>query len=235
MTTLPIAILAGGLATRLRPITSNIPKALVEVAGKPFVLHQLELLYQYEFKHIVLCVGHLGEMVQEALGDGAQWGMKIEYVFDGTPLLGTGGALRKALPLLGEKFLILYGDTYLRCDYSAVAKSFVTSEKQGFMTVFRNCNQWDRSNVLFSDDQIVNHNKQNPTAEMQHIDYGLGALQAKIFDNYSPDTAIDLATIYQDLAKQDELAGFEVQKRFYEIGTPSGLKETRNYFKEKVR
>ena len=232
--TLPVAILAGGLATRLQPLTQKIPKGLVDVAGKPFIQHQLELLHRHGFNHIVLCVGHLGEMIQAELGDGRQWGMNIEYVFDGKPLLGTGGALRKALPLLGEQFLVLYGDTYLNCNYAAVTKSFVVSGKQGLMTLFQNANQWDRSNVLFADDQILRYDKHSPTTEMQHIDYGLGALHAKVFDAYPPDTEIDLAMIYQDLVAREELAGFEVLKRFYEIGTPAGLEETRRYFMEKI-
>ena len=231
--TLPVAILAGGLATRLRPITQKIPKGLVDVAGKPFIQHQLELLRRHGFSRVVLCVGYLGEMVRDVFGDGSEWGMDIEYVFDGDPLLGTGGALRKALPLLGEQFLILYGDTYLDCDYAAVEKSFVVSGKKGLMTVFQNCNRWDQSNVLFSRDQIRCYDKHDPTPDMQHIDYGLGVLQSKVFDAYPQDTVIDLATIYQDLVTQEQLAGFEVIKRFYEIGTPAGLEETRNYFTEK--
>ena len=231
--TLSCAILAGGLATRLRPITQKVPKGLVEVAGKPFIQHQLMLLKEHGFEHVVLCVGHLGEMVEEALGDGSRWGMKLEYVFDGEPLLGTGGALRKALPLLGDQFVILYGDTYLDCDYAAVAKSFVASRKLGLMTVFQNCNRWDRSNVLFSEDKIQCYDKNSPTTNMQHIDYGLGVLHSKVFDAYPQDTIIDLAIIYQDLVAQEQLAGFEVTKRFYEIGTPAGLEETRRYFKER--
>lgn len=228
--TLPVAILAGGLATRLRPITQKIPKGLVDVAGKPFIEHQLQLLRRYGFSRIVLCVGHLGEMVQAVLGDGSQWGIDIQYVFDGDLLLGTGGALRKALPALGEQFLVLYGDTYLDCDYAAVEKSFIDSGKLGLMTVFRNCNRWDRSNVLFIEEQIQCYDKQCPSADMQHIDYGLGVLHSKVFDVYPQDTIIDLATVYQDLVAKEQLAGFEVTKRFYEIGTPAGLKETREYF-----
>lgn len=228
--TLPIAILAGGLAGRLRPITERIPKVLVEVAGKPFVEHQLELLRRHGFNRVVLCLGYLGEMVQSALGDGSRWGMNLSYVFDGKILLGTGGALRKALPLLDENFLVLYGDTYLDCDYKAVEEAFIASGKLGLMTVFRNANQWDRSNILFTGGRIIRYDKQYPSPDMKHIDYGLGALQAKAFDAYPEDTAIDLATIYQGLLAQDELSGFEVTKRFYEIGSPAGLDETRRYF-----
>ena len=228
--TLPVAILAGGLATRLRPLTERIPKVLVEVAGKPFVEHQLELLRRYGIKRVVLCVGYLGEMVEAALGDGARWDLDLKYVYDGKILLGTGGALRRALPLLGERFLILYGDAYLRCDYAAIGEAFTASGKRGLMTIFRNVNRWDRSNILFSEGKIVRYDKQHPTPEMEYIDYGLGALQAKVLDDYPADVPVDLAMIYQDLVAQKELAGYEVTERFYEIGSPVGLEETRQYF-----
>src|SRR5512136_2352765 len=118
--TLPVAILAGGLATRLRPITEQIPKSLLEVAGRPFAEHQLELLRRRGFTEIVLCVGYLGEQIRDILGDGARWGMRLQYAFDGDRLLGTGGALRRALPLLGEAFLVVYGDSFLECDYGTI-------------------------------------------------------------------------------------------------------------------
>src|SRR5574341_2143329 len=156
---LPVAIVAGGLGTRLSPLTERIPKSLVEVAGKPFVVHQLELLQQHGLRHVVLCVGYLGDQVRVSLGDGRQWGMNLQYVFDGPTLLGTGGALRRALPLLGESFLVMYGDSYLECDYGAVERAFLTSGKLGLMTVFQNDNLWDRSNVLFANSRIVRYDK----------------------------------------------------------------------------
>lgn len=233
--TLPVAILAGGLATRLRPLTERIPKALVDVGGKPFAEHQLGLLRRHGVNRAVLCVGYLGERVKAALGDGGRWGIDVQYAFDGETLLGTGGALRQALPLLGERFLVLYGDAYLDCDYRAVEEAFITSGKLGLMVVFRNANQWDRSNVVFADGRIVRYDKRCSTPDMAYIDYGLGALQAKAFDAYPKDTAIDLAAIYQGLLARNELAGFEVTQRFYEVGSPAGLEETRRYLSAKER
>ena len=233
--TLPVAILAGGLATRLRPLTERIPKALVDVAGKPFIEHQLDLLRRHGVNRIVLCVGYLGDMVEAALGDGSRWGIDLRYAFDGETLLGTGGALRKALPLLGERFLVLYGDSYLDCDYRAVEAAFVASGKLGLMTVFRNADRWDRSNVVFTDGRIVRYDKRRPTPDMAYIDYGLGALRAKAFYAYPTETAIDLAAIYKGLLARDELAGFEVTQRFYEVGSPDGLEETQRYLLAKER
>ncbi len=230
---LPVAILAGGLATRLRPLTEHLPKALLAVAGKPFAMHQLELLRQQGFTRVVFCVGYLGEQVRETLGDGHFMDLDIQYVFDGPALRGTGGALSQALPLLGDRFLVMYGDSYLECDYRAVEKAFLTSAKQGLMTVLRNADRWDRSNVVFEDGHIIRYDKHHQTAEMQYIDYGLGALRAEVFASYSAESALDLATIYQDLIGRNQLAGFEVTQRFYEIGSPRGLAETNQYLTKK--
>jgi len=226
---LPLAILAGGLATRLRPLTEKIPKSLVEVAGKPFIVWQIELLRRNGVAHLVLCLGYLGGQVQAELGDGSRWGMQVDYIFDGPRLLGTGGALRRALPRLGEAFFVLYGDSYLDCDYAAVESAFRASGKLGLMTVFRNANLWDRSNVIFENGRIQCYDKKNLVPEMKHIDYGLGVLQASTLVRYPADRALDLATVYQDLLAQDQLAGYEVSQRFYEIGSPAGLQETRDY------
>jgi NDP-sugar pyrophosphorylase family protein len=231
--TLPIAILAGGLATRLQPITETIPKVLVEVAGKPFAQHQLELLRRNGITRAIFCVGHLGEMVRDVLGDGNRFGMKIEYSFDGPKLQGTGGALRNALPLLGEEFLVVYGDTYLECDYTAVERTFLESGKTGLMTVFRNTGKWDHSNVVYRDGRIVNYDKQNRTPDMEYIDYGLGALRTEVFSFYPGDNFLDLEVVYRGLLARGELAGFEAPRRFYEIGSPEGLEETRNYLSGK--
>jgi NDP-sugar pyrophosphorylase family protein len=222
---LPVALLAGGLATRLRPITERIPKTLVTVAGEPFLAHQLRLLRAQGLTHLVLCVGHLGEMIQDQFGDGAQWGMQLEYSFDGPALLGTGGALVRALPLLGEAFLVLYGDSYLPIDYNAVIRAFLASGQPGLMTVFHNQGQWDTSNVVFADGIIHCYDKKALTPAMQHIDYGLGILRAEALAPYPRGQAFDLADVYRDLSRAGRLAGYEVESRFYEIGSPKGLAE----------
>jgi NDP-sugar pyrophosphorylase family protein len=218
------------MATRLRPLTNRFPKVLLEVGGKPFAVRQIELLRQHGFKEIVFCLGYLGEQVRESLGDGSDWGVNLDYVFDGAHPLGTGGALRKALPSLGEAFVVLYGDSYLECDYEAVVHAFEVSGKQALMTVFRNAGQWDHSNVVFQRGCIQRYDKQFASLEMQHIDYGLGVLRASVLKAYPTDEPLDLAQVYQDLLARNELAGFEVSQRFYEIGSPAGLEETRKYF-----
>jgi len=227
---LPVAILAGGLATRLGPITQTIPKALVDIAGKPFIVRQLALLREAGIERVVLCVAHLADQIEAVLGDGREFGIAVSYSHD--PLLGTGGALRSALPLLGDAFLVVYGDSYLRCDYAAIARAFVDSGKRGLMTVYRNDGRYDASNVQYADGRIVRYDKTPGIAGMTHIDWGLGALRASAFAGY-PDGKLDLAVVYQDLLAKGELAGYEVFERFYEIGSPAGLDDTRRLFTER--
>ena len=227
--TLPIAILAGGLATRLRPLTERVPKVLLEVAGRPFAEHQLRLLHDAGIEDVVFCVGYLGEMVEEALDDGSRFGLSIRYSYDGDQLRGTGGALIGALPLLGDAFLIMYGDSYLECDYAAVARTFVESGKLGLMAVIRNEGRWDKSNVVFEDGRIVRYDKKDRTSDMLYIDYGLGALRREALVSSS---ASDLADIYHDLSLRNELAACEMHDRFYEIGSPKGLQEADEYLRK---
>ena len=222
---LPVAILAGGLATRLRPITEKVPKLLVEVAGEPFFSHQLRLLQKAGLRRLVLCVGHLGEKIVEAYGDGAPWGVRIDYSFDGPQLLGTGGALIRALPLLGPAFFVLYGDSYLPIDYLAVGESFLRSGRLGLMTVYENRERYDASNVWFEDGRIRVYDKRSRVPQMHHIDYGLGAFQAAAFAGCPRDEVVDLAQVQQQLVARGELAGYELAQRFYEIGSPAGLAE----------
>jgi len=231
--TLPVAILAGGLATRMKPTTESIPKSLLDVHGKPFIARQLECLAERGAHRVVICIGHLGGMIRESVGDGSAFGLEVRYSDEGTTLLGTGGALKKALPLLSGKFLVLYGDSLLECDYEAVEKSFVHGGKTGLMTVYCNEDLYDASNVLFANGRIRMYDKKHRVPEMRHIDYGLGGLSARAFDSVPGGGRVDLAVLYQNLLEQDELAGFEVFQRFYEIGSPEGLAETRRYFEMK--
>ncbi len=230
---LPVAILAGGLATRLRPLTEDIPKALIEIAGRPFIDHQLELLARNGVRDVVLCVGHLGEMIEAHVGRGKRWGLAVSYSYDGTVLKGTGGAIRKALPLLGSSFLVLYGDTYLECDYAVIADAFAASGKLGLMTVFRNDNQWDRSNVSYRDGEILAYDKVNPSPEMNYIDYGLCGLRASVFDAYAGETMVDLATVFGVLVSTRQLFGYEVHRRFYEVGSHRGIAELQSHLRSK--
>ncbi len=222
--TYPIAILAGGLGTRLRAVAPNTPKALVPVAGRPFIDHQLELLRSRGMTRAVVCTGHLGTMIEEHVGDGRRFGMSVAYSHDGASPLGTAGALRRALPLLGSAFFTIYGDSYLDCDFAAVQAAFDASERTALMTVCRNPGTLVPSNVLF-EGRIVRYDKAHPTPQMEHVDYGLGVFRAGAFDGVPLDRPTDLAVVFERLLEQDQLAAYEVHDRFYEVGTPASLAE----------
>lgn len=225
----PVAILAGGLAIRLHPLTRTIPKALVDVNGVPFIAHQLRLLRANCVERVIVCAGYRGEMIQEYVGDGEDFGLRVEFVFDGPQLKGTAGAIKQALPLLGPIFFAVYGDAYLPCDYRAVQDAFERSGKPALMTVFRNDGRWDVSNVEFVDGRIVAYDKQRRTPKMRHIDYGLGVFTQRVFADVPTNQAHDLETLYQHLLSKGELAAYEVKQRFYEVGSFAGLEETRHY------
>jgi N-acetyl-alpha-D-muramate 1-phosphate uridylyltransferase len=222
----PVAILAGGIATRMRPHTDSLPKALLPVAGEPFIAHQLAQLRDQQITNVVLCVGHLGEQIRQFVGDGGPWRLHVSYSFDGPTLLGTGGALRRALPLLGDAFFVLYGDSYLRCDFASVARTFEESRRPGLMTVYRNDNALEPSNVRFERGAVVEYDKRARSPLMRHIDYGLSVLSAAVVASYPEGERFDLSLIHQDLIAARQLAGFEVSERFFEIGSPEGLRDT---------
>lgn len=227
---LPVAILAGGHATRLLPVTDTLPKALVPVAGRPFLLRQLDYLNNQGIREVVLCTGHRASQIEAVVGDGSSCGLDVQYSCDGDSLLGTGGAIRKALPELGAEFFVLYGDSFLPVDFGRVEDSYRANGQPGLMTVYRNAGQWDTSNVLFEEGKVVEYNKLTPRAEMQYIDYGLSILSAGVFDRYPPGEVFDLANLYHRLSISGQLAGHEVFERFYEIGSPAGLAQADQLF-----
>jgi NDP-sugar pyrophosphorylase family protein len=229
--TLPVAILAGGLATRLRPMTEKIPKSLVEVAGEPFVVRQLDYLRRQRVRDVVLCIGYLGEMIEAVVGDGSRFGLNVSYSMDGPVLRGTGGALQRAGQLLGEACFILYGDSYLPIDFGAIEAEFWASGQPALMTVLYNRDRWDKSNVLFVDGKLVEYDKSAPRPEFTYIDYGLSIVKREVLESYPTDEAFDLATVYHTLSLEKRLHGYEVFKRLYEIGSPSGLKEADEFFR----
>ena len=236
---LPVAILAGGLASRLQPLTRDTPKSLVMVAGRPFIFHQLELLRSQGVRRVVACVGHLGEQIESAVGDGRQFGLDVQYSFDGSRLLGTGGALKRAMPLLGADFFVLYGDSYLPCSFAAVQAAYETAHRPALMTVLRNDNRWDRSNVAFRADGSIEYNKDPGRGDpfhldFGHIDFGLSVLSGQALQPYPESATVDLADIWRALSAERELAAFEVTGRFYEIGSVCGLSDTEEFLTRRL-
>jgi N-acetyl-alpha-D-muramate 1-phosphate uridylyltransferase len=223
----PVAILVGGRATRLGAIASDRPKALVEVAGKPFLFHQLAMLRDQGVAEVVLCIGRFGEAIRDVVGDGSDHGLAVAYSEDPPGRSGTATAVRNALSLLGNEFMVLYGDTYLRIDFADVHRAFRRSERLALLTVLRNRGRWDRSNTELHGDIVVRHDKRNPTPAMEWIDYGLAALRVGAFARR--EAAEDLSDVYGRLAADGQLAAYPVSARFYEIGTPQALAETSRF------
>ncbi len=227
----PIAILAGGFATRLRPITSTIPKSMLIVAGAPFIQHQLRLLVCQGFKDIVICTGHLGDQIESFVRDGSRFGCSVLYSRDGDQPLGTGGALLKAVPLLGQRFMVIYGDSYLDISYAQPWETFLRAGQMALMTVYRNDGRWEKSNVEYSDGAIKRYDKAAPAPEMRYIDYGLGIFNREALLTFSLNKSFDLADVYRSLSQRGQLAAYEICQRFYEIGSSAGLADTDLYLR----
>jgi NDP-sugar pyrophosphorylase family protein len=229
----PVCILAGGLGTRLGNKVRETPKPLLEVAGEPFLTHQLRLLAAHGAREVVLCVGYRGKQVVERIGE-RRFGVHITYSHDAPGLSGTLGAIRKALPLLGERFLVLYGDTYLRVDYVAAALAWRDSGLPALMAVMRNDGRWGPSNAGYESRRVVRYDKHAPTPKMRWIDYGLGGLEARAVQSISEEEC-DLANLYGFLARRGELFGYPVRRRFYEIGTPVAMAETDTFLRRQAQ
>lgn len=229
---LPIVVLAGGLATRLYPITETMPKSLISINGTPFVFHQLSLFKRNDLNQIHFCLGHLGNLVKDAIElSSFKNTMQITYSFDGDQLLGTAGAIKKVLSSLPETFFVTYGDSYLDVDYKLIESHFFKclSDKNGLMTIYRNSNKYDASNVIFEDGKIVLYSKKQSMANMKYIDFGLSILRKNHFASYPINTPLDLAVILESLSGRGELAGYEIFERFYEIGSVKGIGDLSNY------
>jgi NDP-sugar pyrophosphorylase family protein len=226
----PIAVLAGGLATRIRPLTERVPKALLEVAGEPFIAHQLRLFAREGIGDVKLLVGHCWEEIARFVGDGGTFGVAVEYIVDGPVLLGTGGAIRHALDRLGSEFLVIYCDSWLDAPYAPVVEAFRASGQAALMCIYRNDNRWDASNVEFENGTICRYSKKHRVPEMHHVDWGLGMLKANAVAAWPIGESWDLAELYEELSNAGRLAGYEMTRRFYEIGSFEGLGETNRLF-----
>lgn len=232
---LPVAILAGGLGTRLRPFTDNHPKVMARIGGKPFVHYLLEMLCSHGIQRVVMCVGYQGKQIQDYVADGAWLGLRVEYLFDapsnGRISYGTANAVRNALFRLGRCFWVINGDTYLDIDYSAIEEYYRTNEITNLMVVYKNENRCWPSNVELVDGQILVYSKDHPTSQMQHIDAGAAILQAEVFE--ADEAVASLPALYSQLVARHQLAVFEVDQEFYEINTSAGLDRSAQHLQSK--
>jgi NDP-sugar pyrophosphorylase family protein len=230
----PVLILAGGLATRLGAIAEKTPKAMVEVAGRPFIAHQLQLLQEQGVREIVLCLSHLSQQIEDFVDDGFRFGLRVQYAYDGDMRLGTGGAVARACTLVDGDFAVLYGDTFLDVPFAPIYQAFLDSNRLGLMTVLKNMNRWDKSNVLLADGQVVEYDKQSDRIDMLHIDYGLSILKRQALESFAVGRSFDLSEVFKDLIAGGQMAGYEVTQRFYEIGTADAIAETDAYLRQRI-
>ncbi|HEX9912321.1 MAG TPA: sugar phosphate nucleotidyltransferase [candidate division Zixibacteria bacterium] len=223
-----LVILAGGLATRLFPLTSKVPKSMLEINKRPFLEYQLELLKEYEIKDVLLCLGYKGELIKNYFGDGKKFGVNLSYSFDGEKLLGTAGALKKAYKILNDNFLLMYGDSYLPYDYWKIEEAFKNSEKLSLMVVYKNQNRFDKSNILIADDLVKVYDKTLKGENLEYIDAGLSILKKEVLSLVPEDEPFDLQELYKTLISEQEMSAYEVRQRFYQIGSLEGLEEFKN-------
>jgi NDP-sugar pyrophosphorylase family protein len=202
---------------------------MVEICGKPFISHQLETIKKNGIVNVIICAGYLGYQIEDYIGDGNKFGLNVKYSYDGDTRLGTGGAIKNVLHLIDDVFFVIYGDSYLDVSYKSVMEFFLKNNKPGLMTVYKNNNKWDISNIVFKNGNIIEYNKKYLKKDMNYIDYGLGILKKEVFSDYNEYQIFDLSEIYRNLLNEGKLLGFEVMNRFYEIGTYNGIKETEKY------
>lgn len=231
---LPVVIIAGGLATRLYPVTRTIPKSLIHLNGIPFISHQLSLLREKGIYNVLLCAGQFGDQIKEYVRDGSAWGLEVRFSFDGEILLGTGGAVRNALSMLPESFFILYGDSYLDIDYEAVEREYYARDLPLLMTVYHNNNAYDSSNIAMKDEKILTYDKTCRNSSLKYIDYGLMVIRKELFSLYPAVTAFDLSTTLSATVDSGLASGYLVTKRFYEIGSPQGIQEAEEYIRTRI-
>lgn len=224
-----IAILTGGLATRLQPLTEKIPKSMIMIEGKPFLQYQLEFLKKGDITDIVLCVGYLSEQIKTYFGDGKRFGVNIKYSRESERLLGTGGALKNAETLLEKEFFVMYGDSYLFLNFEAVMLHFQKFNKPALMVVYKNFDKYDKSNAAVEKGMVKKYDKKHKTNDMVYIDYGVSILRKKVLDMVPENQVYSLEELFTTLIKQNEMLAFETKKRFYEIGSYSGLEEFKKY------
>ena len=227
-----IAILAGGLATRLGELTKSEPKSLLKIQGKPFIEYQIEQIKKQGITDIVMCTGHLGEQLERYLGNGTRYGLNIRYSHEDRPL-GTAGALKKAVNELDNEFITMYGDSYLFLDFSMIFAHFLARNGLALMTVYKNHNHHDKSNTSISGGLVTAYSKNGQTGDMVYIDYGAHMFRKQTLELIPADSYFPLEDLFPVLISQKQLLAFEARERFYEIGSQQGIQDFNNYIRGK--
>lgn len=230
-------VLAGGLGRRMLPLTERLPKCLLLVAGRPFVDWQMEWLAAQGVEQVIMSVGYRGDLVRRHLGDGSRFGLQVCYVDDGDVPLGTGGALRLIVDrgIAEPIFFVLYGDSYLTTGLGEIETAYTVRSAPVLMTVYRDRDGLEKPNAVFDGTLVTRYEKglQDPPEEMRYVDYGLSLWERQVVESMVPEGAVaDLANLFRMLSEADQLAGLEMQERFYEIGSPRGLKDLESHLQE---
>jgi MurNAc alpha-1-phosphate uridylyltransferase len=228
-----VAILAGGLATRLGDLTTYRPKSMIEISGKPFLEYQLDFLKKGGVTNIVICLGHLGDQIVRHFGDGRTYGLTISYSPEESPL-GTAGALRRAQHLLDDRFFTMYGDSYLLLDFHQVIAFFNSCNKLALMTVHKNYDRYDKSNTVVEGNLVKAYSKTEKTKDMVYIDYGLNIFNRECLDLIPENQPYSLEELFTRLIEEEELLAYEITERFYEIGSLEGLQEFEIFAKNRL-
>jgi NDP-sugar pyrophosphorylase family protein len=227
-----VAILAGGLGKRLGSLTLDTPKSMININNKPFIEWQLNLLSKKGVREVVLCTSHHSQIIKDYVKDGKRFNIEVKYSDDGPGQLGTGGAIKNAIELLGDSFMVIYGDSYLDIDFAEVEKGFGDSNLPAMMTIYKNKGKYDLSNVLFETSIIKKYSKNKVNSNFQHIDFGLSLFKREVFNEIKEGSYFDLADLCEELAENGKLAGFEVKNRFYEVGSKEGIEDFLKYIEK---
>ncbi len=219
-----IAILCGGLATRLAPLSTHTPKSMIKIHGKPFLEYQINTLKKNKITNIVLCVGHLADQIIDYFGNGKKFNVHITYSHDGKTPLGPAGALKKAADKLENIFFTLYGDSYVFLNFQKIYNHFSTTKNLAMMTVFQNHDKYDTSNIVVKNNKVIKYNK-NKTPDMTYIDYGVSIFRKQTLHLIPHNTFFTTKDLYTKLVEKNELQAYPVTKRFYHIGTPEALQD----------
>jgi MurNAc alpha-1-phosphate uridylyltransferase len=226
-----VAIIAGGLATRLGKLTQNVPKSLLIIKDKPFLQYQLERLRERGIEDVVICTGHLGHQIQDHFGDGSRFGVNLVYSHEEKPV-GTAGALRLARDKLQGTFFTIYGDSYLSLDFAAILKHFDSQNRLALMTVYENADLYDRSNTVVKGQLVEKYSKKERTPGMVYIDYGANLFRKRVLELVPEGQFYSLEDLFAQLIERKELLAYEVKERFYEIGSLQGLTEFGEYMEK---
>ena len=223
-----IAILTGGLGTRLNKLTTKTPKSLILIDNKPFLEYQIDFLKEGGIKDIVLCTGHLGEQIHRHFGSGKKYALNIKYSHEDKPL-GTAGALKKSQDLLNDTFFTMYGDSYVFVNFGEIMSYFKSQDKLALMTVYHNSDRYDRSNTSIQGNLVKKYSKKDRSKDTEYIDYGVNIFRKSVLDLIPQNQFYSLEDLLPNLIKQEQLLAYEVYDRFYEIGSPEGLEDFENF------